>query len=75
MHQNDELKIFCQNVKLLRERAGLSKRSMAAILGIGTASLTKIEGGTIPKRVSTEIIFTLSDHFKLKITDLFFPLP
>jgi len=66
-----EIDAFCQNVKMLRERHGLSKKEMAEILGIGAASLTKIEQGIIPDRASVSIVIKLSQHFHIEPHKLF----
>ena len=69
-----DIDVFCQNVKILRERNNLSKKEMAEILEIGIASLTKIEQGVIPPRATTNIIFNLSNSFNIKPHKLFMPL-
>ena len=69
-----EIEVFCQNVKLLRERNGLSEKEMAKILEIGAASLTKIEQGIIPYRVSASIVIKLAQHFSIEPHRLFTPL-
>ena len=68
---NKELIAFCQNVKKLRERNGLSKKEMAKILGIGISSLTKIEKGIIPPRTRADVVFKVLFHFKIKSHELF----
>ena len=70
----EEMDVFCQNIKTLRERHCLSKKEMAKILGIGVKSLTKIEQGIIPTRASTNIIFHLSHCFDVQPHNLFKPL-
>lgn len=57
--------IFCANIKKLRISNGLSKTKMAEICGIGTKSLTTIEQGTIPPRLSASILWHISEHFKV----------
>lgn len=64
-------KIFCQNVKLLREVCGLSKKEMAKICGIGVNSLSKIESGVLPPKLSCVMVINLADYFKLN-ADIFF---
>lgn len=71
---NDELSVFCRNVKRLRQSHGLSKKEMAEIMGIGTESLSKIEGGTIPPRLNTSVLLRLARRFCLKLPELFLPL-
>ena len=67
----EEMAVFCRNVKMLRAGHGLSKKEMAEILGIGTASLTKLEQGIIPDRVSVSIVIKLSRYFGIKPCKLF----
>jgi len=69
-----EIDVFCRNVKILRERYGLSKKEMARILEIGAASLTEIGQGIIPHRASTNIIIKLSQYFSIEPHRLFTPL-
>jgi len=66
--------VFCQNVKMLRERNELSKKEMAKILGIGTVGLAKIEQGIIPSRAGVDAIFKLAQYCKIKPHKLFEPL-
>ena len=70
----EEIAVFCQNIKILREKYDLSKKEMAKILGIGVAGLKKLEQGIISPRASVEIIFNLSRHFKVKPNKLFISL-
>ena len=70
--KNDtQLKIFCQNIKILREKNGLNEKEMTKILGIGVNSLEKIEQGIIPHRTGVKIIFKISQHFKIEPHKLF----
>ncbi len=72
--KNEELLIFCSNVKKLRQRSGLSKTKMAKTIHVGVKTLQKIEEGELPPRVSSEVIFWLADSFGLKSDELFKPL-
>ena len=70
--KNDtQIAIFCQNVKMLREKNDLSEKEMAKILGIGVISLEKFEQGIIPHRTGVKLIFSLSQHFKIEPYKLF----
>ena len=68
---DEEIITFCQNIKILRERNGLSKKKMAEILGIGVKSLSNLEQGIMPPKMGTNIIFKISQHFKIKPCELF----
>ncbi len=41
------------------------KKHMAELLGIGIASLNKMENGEMPKRLGVEIVFKIYDVFKI----------
>lgn len=58
-----ELSVFCENFKKLRKKEKLSKRKMAKILGIGVKSITLIENGTVPKRLSFKIMIKIYNNF------------
>ena len=59
-----ELKIFTENIKLLREKASLTQSQMAELLNISIGSLEKLESGVIPKRLSVEVVFKIMSVFK-----------
>ena len=56
---------LCQNIKDLREFYGISKKSMSKLLGISTKSLTILENGYIPKRMSVNIIIHICNIFNV----------
>ena len=56
---------LCQNIKDLREFYGISKKSMSKLLGISTKSLTILENGYIPKRMSVNIIIRICNIFNI----------
>ncbi len=58
-----ELQIFARNVAWLRNHHGFSKKKMAQLLGIGTASLNRIERGDIPTGLGIGIFFHIHKHF------------
>ena len=68
---SEEIMIFCQNIKRLREKNELSKKEMADILEIGLTSLVKIEHGIVPPRMGADVIFKTSQYFKIKPHELF----
>ena len=63
--------LFCQDVKILRERSGFSEREMAKILGIDIPSLEKIEQGILPPRIGVSVIFKILRYFKIEPCKLF----
>ena len=62
--------IFCQNVKTLRKQNGLTQKEMAEKLGIGVKSLSLMENGIVPKRLSTEVIYKVSNCFDVSASVL-----
>lgn len=73
MSKSAESRQLCANIRDLRERAGLSKTRMAKIMGVTTATLTKIEEGTLPRRVGVKVLFRLSDQFGIRLNRFFLP--
>ncbi len=67
---HEQLLILCDNIRLLRERAGLSQREMAKRLGVSIRSISMLEKGSVPKRLSCEILFKLHLKFGINPTDL-----
>lgn len=64
-------KTFCLNVKKLRTAYGLSKKEMAKILHIGIASLTKMEDGILPPRMSYEVVLYICKYFHVTPDQIF----
>ena len=62
---------FTHNVAWLRKHHGLTKKEMAQMLGIGVSSLTKLENGIVPQRMTTEVLNQLCTHFHVDLSDLF----
>lgn len=67
MQEKDQSDIanFLHNVALLREERGLSRRTMAKLLGISPATLVKMEAGILPPRLSVEVIFRVWKFFAM----------
>ena len=74
MQNDQQIIVFCENMKTLRKRNNLSKKEMAKILGIVVRNLAKIEERVMPSKTSTSVIFKISHHFKIKLHELFLPL-
>ena len=70
--ENSE-KNFCENMKALRHAHRLSKRAMAKRLEIGGGSLTTIEKGTIPPRLSCDILLRVYREFGILPSELISP--
>ena len=75
-----EIQNLCSNIKNLRNKMNYSKKVMARKLKIGTRSLTILELGIIPKRLSCCFLLLLFDAYNEsgikieKISDLFFKI-
>ena len=67
----NQFKNLCHNIVWLRRSHGLSRKKMSALLGIGLWSLTQLERGQIPPRLSIELIFEISRTFHIPPYRLF----
>jgi transcriptional regulator with XRE-family HTH domain len=63
MTVQEEMTVFCGNVKRLREREGLTRKKMAVRLGIGVETLNRLERGEIPPRFSVAVVCRISREF------------
>lgn len=68
---NQEFDNFCHNVAWLRKHHKLSKKEMAKRLGIGVGSLNKLESGTVPPNMTSDVLNNLCQHFNIILSDLF----
>ncbi|MBQ7090117.1 MAG: helix-turn-helix transcriptional regulator [Clostridia bacterium] len=59
----NDIKTFCTNIKKLRNAHHLTQKEMAALLKIGVASLRKLEQGSLPPRMTCDIIFHIDHYF------------
>ena len=62
--------VFCENVRLLRKREGLTQKEMAERLKVSVRSISMIENGIVPKRLSCDILFKIHFEFGIDPTDL-----
>ena len=74
MKTEEEIVVFCQNIKKLRESHHLSKRSMASKLGVGIRTLISIESGVLPPRVGCSVLKNIHEHFGVLPKNMFQPL-
>lgn len=63
MNNYFEIESFCKNMRNLREANNLSKKEMAHKLNVSVATISKIENGTIPPRLSYIIIVDIYNEF------------
>ena len=67
MKRDEVMKCLSHNILYLRKSNHISKREMAEILGIGIKTLTKLEQGVLPARLSVEVLFRIKDHFGVSL--------
>lgn len=65
--------LFSQKIKLIRAEHRLTQREMAQKLGISVNTLSKIEKGILPPRLSCSVIFRIQQQFGISPKDLFTP--
>ena len=58
-----KLENFMHNVAFLRKACGLSKREMAKRMQIGVGSLTKLENGILPPKLSPLVLLQIEYAF------------
>ncbi len=63
MEINEIINNFCNNIRVLRKRNGLSKKKMAQIMGIGAKTLSLIENNILPRRLKCEALIKIHDYF------------
>ena len=66
-----DIRVFCENVKKIRENKKLSKRAMAELLGISVYSLNLLERGKVPHRLSIDIVYNINSSFGISPNELF----
>lgn len=71
MKTDKDVQIFCENIKKIRLKYGLSKKGMAKILEIGIKSLNSLENGKIPLRLNCLIFYKIQENFGIRPSDLF----
>lgn len=74
MNNSTEIKIFFSNLKWLREKHGLTQRQMAKRLNTSLYTISKLEKGELPPRLSVEFLMTIYDVFGVHPKRLFSPL-
>lgn len=63
LENEKELKTLSKNIVWLRREKRLSKKEMAALLGIGVQSLTRLENGEVPPRLGVSTLFNIQTAF------------
>lgn len=70
MENEKQLTIFCQNLRYLRQKHGLSKTRMANILGVGINTLNRLEQGVASPRLGSSVLYNAGVYFNIKTDDL-----
>ena len=71
MYFEEEISNFCKNVGELRFKNKLTKKEMADILGTSVRSITLIEKGIIPPRLSVRVLVNIYNYFNILPNKLF----
>ena len=74
MSTDEELQIFCSNIRLLRKQKQLTQREMASYMGICVGTLRGIERGSFPPRANFRMLVCTSRSFHIPIHLLFRPI-
>ena len=59
MSIQEEISVFCRNIKQIRKKYSLSEKSMAMLMGICEEDLLEIESGRLPDGVTVQTLFRL----------------
>ncbi|MDO5154190.1 MAG: helix-turn-helix transcriptional regulator [Eubacteriales bacterium] len=73
MENEKFLLTLCENIRILRQRKGLSLEEMADQLGIGIDMLLLLESGILPEELEVDTLVRASRVFGIAINELFFP--
>ena len=73
MKKFDNGSVFCYQIKRIRKENKLTQKEMAHKLGVSVSTLSKIEKGIIPPRLSCSILFCVQKEFGIQPKDLFAP--
>ncbi len=69
--REENLRNFCDNVRFLREREGLTKLEMARKLQVSIRTVTMLERGIVPRRLSSTTVFNIYYEFGISPDDIF----
>lgn len=70
MESDKQLPIFCENIRCLRRKHGLSKAAMARILGVGVKTLAALEQGAPSPRLGSSVLLKAGDYFQISTDTL-----
>lgn len=66
----EQLKNLLYNIAWLRRKSGLSKKTMAKLLGVGIGRISKIEKGELPPKLSLEALINIFYIFRVDPSEL-----
>ena len=75
MTNYQEILYLGQHIKRIRKEYKLSQMEMARKLHVCVHTLSKIEKGILPPRMSCEFLFNIENQFGIHPKDLFKPCP
>lgn len=71
MKNIENFHVFSQRIKFIRTENKLTQREMAKKLRISVSTLSKIERGVLPPRLSCSILFQIYKQFGVHPKELF----
>ena len=71
MKESKEFLFFSQHIRRIRIENRMTQKEMANRLEIGVRTLSMIERGILPGRLSCEILFRVQEQFGIHPRDLF----
>ena len=74
MTPENQMLTFCENIRTLRSSHGLSKQTMAHVLGIGVKTLNALESDVVPRRLGSSVLIRAAEFFEMSTDALFLPL-
>lgn len=73
MRVDEEIIIFCENVKKLRKKNKLTQKEFSSKCDIGVGSIRLIEKGVLTERLSAGFIIKIYNEFGIKPSAMFAP--
>ena len=71
MSLSNKVQAMGKNINKLRKTNNLSQKEMAKELKIGVKTLSKIERGILPPRLSASVLIDIYFHFGVRPSELF----
>lgn len=73
MNNAQQLKTLCANIKTLRLTCNITKSQLTQIMKISPKTLSRLESGEVPARMSAKTLVRLAQFLHVEIKDLFLP--